>query len=444
MSETIKKIEINSLSTNENNPLFINKSDTQTFLNITPTQNLTEIQNVDVNSFIPVNNKTINLENSNKEEIKINNNKENNIYKFQEEVLKCAATVGVGYSKVSAGCGDILESITDGIIWTGGKIVEGTTYAVAQGAGLFNNDTEKSIMDWREGTKNWFKESIAVNNVDNLEDSLYNTEIGRKINNYSYLKYDSETANTIENVSKIGGEIVAATAATIATGGAASPTLVAVVGGLGFAAGAGEQSQKTYQSIQNTTGAQEAGIFFSGLESATRWYAYGRLGAGLTSTVSQIRNIASHGKWTTKFGTSDTISGALKTIIKTRRHRNTRKILMNSAKDAGTSFIDMSNGVFGTLADSLNRDNVSAAETGGRIAIGLVQNIIINTGVNSVDYLGGSLRTLNFIDSLDKRVISLIKTLIKTADAAEDSGVVPLDAYDIGEDVVNNIKERDN
>ena len=88
---------------------------------------------------------------------------------------------------------------------------------------------------------------------------------------------------------------------------------------------------------------------------------------------------------------------------------------------------------------------MSAGETGGKIVVGLIQNIFINTLIKRPAHLANSIRGLQEftnIDSLDKRVTSLIKTILKTADAAEDSGVIPIDAYDIGKNIAENIEER--
>ena len=339
-------------------------------------------------------------------------------------ITKATATHIVTNAKFVAGMYDVIEHIGDGIFWTGGKVVEGTTYAVAQIAGLVSEDAKKSVLNWREQEKAFVKDNIAVNVVDNIENSIFNSTIGSAINEASHLKYDSKAANKIEDITKVGAEIAGATAATIATGGTASPTLVAVVGGLGFAEGTGEKAQNIYKENKNITGANEGAILFSGLEGATKWYAYGRLGSGAISATEQIRNIATHGEWTTRFGTSNTLSGALKTLFQNRRRRNVREYLGKSVVGALTNFedvVDMSGGIFGTISNSLDTKDTSAVKTGATVASGVVKNVIINTSLNKLDFFGDSLRTPAFVDSLDNRIISLTKTLFKTIDAAQDS-----------------------
>ena len=373
------------------------------------------------------------------EEIELRVPEKNN--RLLDTLASVGATILVADVKVASGVYDIFEHINDGLLWTGGKIEEGSLYSIAKIAGLFDTNAEKDIMNYRQHLKEVTKDNIEVNHVDQMEDTIFSTPFGSRINEASYLKYDSKVANAIEHATEIGVELAAATAATIVTGGAASPTLLSVlgVGTLGFLEGAGETSEKIYKENKNTTAAKEAGILLSGLFEATKWIALGRLGTGAISTAREINFIRQHGTWTSKFGSSDTIRGALKKLFITRRTRNPKLMWKKSLIEAITSptdIIDVANGVFETISNSLTSDNTSAGETGGRIAVGLVQNVVINTAVNRVDILSRSFRTLSFIDSLDKRVLSLVKTIIKTADAAEDSNVINVDLYDIGKDII--------
>ena len=394
-----------------------------------------------VNNNTLTNNQTINNNNLNSEVVDLNITKSPNKYIMPSGV----ATGAVITTKVTSGILDVFEHIGDGMVWTGGKAVEGVSYAVAEVAGLFNQETKDSILNWRESAKKWVKEDIEFKSVDAIENEFYNTEFGKSINDASNIKHDSETAEIIEKVSEVASEIALATAATVVTGGAAASTLIGVVGGLGFAAGTGEQAEITYNKTMNATGAQELGITFSGLESAATWYAYGRLGSGLLSIASQVKSVATHGAWTSRFGSSTTIGESIKKVWKTRRKRAFKKYLKSYVKESLTSvddIVDMSSSVFGIAADSLNNQDMSGKETAGRMVTGVIQSFVINTIIKRPDHVTNSFKVLGDlpIDTLDKRVASLIKTIVKTADAAEDSGVIPLDAYDIGVSISNLVK----
>ena len=87
----------------------------------------------------------------------------------------------------------------------------------------------------------------------------------------------------LRGASEMVGKLVLATAATIVTGGAAAPLA------LGFLFGVGDQAEKVYQENPNTTGAQELGIFISGLGEAANWYAQGKLGQGALSFIDALK-----------------------------------------------------------------------------------------------------------------------------------------------------------
>ena len=203
----------------------------------------------------------------------------------KDTAISVYSTASVIGTSVVSGIVDIGEGIVDGLAWTGGKIVEGGSWLVGKVAGLFSKDAEESVMNWREKAKTDVKEFIATDWVGKANDWFYqDTALGQAINENSYLKYDSEIAQGIRSVSETVGKIAIATAATIATGGAAAPLT------LGFLFGTGEQAEKLYQENPNTTGAQELGIFVSGLGEAANWYAQGKLGQGAVGLFNVARN----------------------------------------------------------------------------------------------------------------------------------------------------------
>lgn len=203
---------------------------------------------------------------------------------FSDLKTKVSSTGAVVTTSVLSGVTNIGEGIVDGLTWCGGKVVEGASWLVGKASGLFNDDTETSIMEWRDQAKTNVKEFIATDWVGEANDWFYqNTEIGQSINENSYLKYDSEVAQGITNATEFASKLAAATAATITTGGAAAPLA------LGLLFGSGEQAETLYQENLNTTGTQELGIFVSGLGEAANWYALGKLGQGGLTLANIIK-----------------------------------------------------------------------------------------------------------------------------------------------------------
>ena len=380
----------------------------------------TNTENIDLNSYLP-----------NKEDIK----QATDI--LGDLVKSTAAGSVVSKAKMTAGLYDIIEHVVDGVIWTGGKVVEGVTYALGSSN---NEEYNKKILSWREKEKQFVKDVIAEDVVGHIEDAVFNTQIGKKINDASYMKYDSKQANTIENTTKIGGEIAAATAATIATGGAASPTLLAVTGSIGFAEGAGIQAQKTYQQNKNTTAAKEAGILFSGLAKGTQWFAYGRMGQAVINSANVASEITiNQGKWGAD--SSKTVKEAISTLWNTQRRRKQGDMITKATIKATRDFVDrvdVANGIFETLATSLNDGNMSAKETGTKIVKGVVKDVAINSVINRGMLFTNSLRTPTD-KNLDNKIITLARELLETVDSTEDSGLIDM----IKEKIEKGINENE-
>ena len=390
--------------------------------------NIKKVKKPDVESYtLHTNNKQTS---NNIDSVVINGiNNVNDIYN------RTKATIAMGTIKAEAGLFNAIEFIGDGELWAVGKVFDGGTYALAQGIGMINPSAKSAIMDFRKNVDDWIVDDMAVDITGALQDELFNTDMGKNINDASFMKKDSVAAQRIEKVSKFGGEVALATAATVASGGAASPVLISTLG-LGFAEGAGEQANNLYQQSTGTTTAKEASIFFSGLSEAATWYAYGRLGSGLIKLGGQVGGAITHGPYSSRFGAHNTLGGALRNIKDSMIKRDLKTYLKNSVKLAFTekeNIIDMFNGVTKEISDSLATGK-STGETIGRVAVdGLVQNILFNSIVGGVTMVGDNMKfkyPIETADVLDKRVISIIRTIIKTADAAEDSGAINVSLYD--------------
>ena len=166
------------------------------------------------------------------------------------------ATLAVGTTSVLSGVLDIVEGIGDGVVWVASKAV-----------GIVSPDAEEAM-----------KEFIARDLVSEANEWLYeDTEFGRAINDASYMKYDSELAQGIRDVTEDVAVFAAATALTVFTGGAAAPLTI----GLGAAYGLGEASESTYATYGTDTSTfQELLILGNGALSALSWYTSGKLGKG--------------------------------------------------------------------------------------------------------------------------------------------------------------------
>ena len=158
------------------------------------------------------------------------------------------ATVAVTTTSILSGVLDIGESLLDGVVWCGSTI-----------ASWFGADTTEA------------KEFIARDLVTEANENFYeNTDIGQSINNASYMKYKSETAQKIRTISE---KVTIFAAATVATPLAA--------GGLGFAYGTGNAAENTYATKgTNTSAIDELLILADGGLSTLSWYTTGQLGKG--------------------------------------------------------------------------------------------------------------------------------------------------------------------
>lgn len=362
-------------------------------------------------------------------------------------IVRSAASNVVNKVKVAAGVLDVVENISDGFLWTGGKVVEGGSYVISQVAGIFDDDVKSSILNWREDAKDWTKETIAYGVVDNAEDTLFNTRLGKTINDASYMKYDSVLANTIENATKIGAELAAATAATVATGGAASPLMVAIVGGVGFAEGAGNKAQKIYQQSLKTTGAKELGIAFSGIANGASWVAKGLFGVATLKQFGTIGNIASSA------GSFNNLAQATGETLSTHKLRSVLAYIIRTRNEARSiqNIVDTVGSVFDTLAESIDNGD-SAAKTATKVSVGLVTNIALNRLFDIASLRARDIREAASIAeimgvkdiTLKKNIKSAVQLLIEQVDTFLDGGFIETHAENNAIDYIFDRVERSN
>lgn len=201
------------------------------------------------------------------------------------------ATGAVVATNVIAGVGKVSEYIIDGVIMVG-------TGVASAGTGLYDgiNAAYSGITGskYTSATKSmWNKTMDLISNdtTGDIYNSFYQTGLGEMINNTSALKYDSAGATAVKDVSIKATEVIAATAVTVATGGAAAPFVAA---GIGFLEGTGKTAEERFSAGNREV--KDIGLaFLGGVGKASEWYGYGQVGSNiyngaknfLTKNVSQ-------------------------------------------------------------------------------------------------------------------------------------------------------------
>ena len=220
-----------------------------------------------------------------------------------------AATGCVALTSVVSGVVKIAEGASDGLTWLGGMAVSGV--ARLFGNKEFANNIEDMVMD-----------EIARDIVGEMNEKFYkNTELGRTVNDASTLKYNSELAQGIQNVTTEIAIIAGATAATVITGGAAVPLFVG-----GFLVGAGQSAESNYQDIENRDFWEDSiEIGVDGTIKGLSTVAYGRAGA---AAFNGVKSVVDNG---IKNTFKETLHAFNKDAIKSTIKNNGKKILRTTA-----------------------------------------------------------------------------------------------------------------
>lgn len=292
------------------------------------------------------------------------------------------ATVAVGTTSILSGVAKVDELIADGIVWIEGKKVEGVSWLVGEVAGLFSEDTKNSIMKWREDVKKNVKSEIERDRVGELNEWFYeNTKIGQSINEKSYLKYDSDVAKVMQNITTKVTEIAAATALTILTGGAAAP----LVFGVGCAEGIGKTAEKTYQNGGNFDDGTFS-ILLSGGLNGVSWVANGKLAQGAFEIVKDASSVGLLETGSTLLNDtllnkefwSNTLKNGLS--LKTISSSGNSVVNVNALMNYGSSLMSIG----GDFVDVLNSDEGFTPENimslGGKYLAALGLNVLEDSG----------------------------------------------------------------
>lgn len=331
------------------------------------------------------------------------------------------ATKAVVAKSVYNGVANIGEGLADGLVWCGGKIVEGASFLGGKVAGWFSDEAEQSVMEWRDQAKTDIKEFIATDLVGEANEHFYKeTSLGQWINDNSYLKYDSKGAQFITKGTEVVGKIAAATAATVVTGGTATPLA------LGFLFGTGEQAEKVYQNNTDTTGAQELGIFVSGIGEAANWYAQGQLGKGALNLVDIIKKNGLS-------ATATTILTGAKSFLQNISKNGLKNTLKNTIKGTVSNSSLTSVMAADNLADSVGivGDNLSDWLVGNeqfnltnalKASGELLSAWLLNMGMDGLaNYLIGKKGLSNVTEEVSE-LLDTNESITELVDSAPNSG----------------------
>ena len=193
---------------------------------------------------------------------------------------EAAATLCVGFTTLTSGVLKVGEYVYDGATWLTGTVVAGGARML--GAEDFAVEVETLTMD-----------SIARDRVGELNESLYG-EGGwlEGVNATSALKYDSELAKSMQNVTTKGVVLIGATAATIATGGAATPVLFAAA----CLEGAGQSGEEHFQDKENRDfWSDSIDIGFDAVITGLETVGTAKAGASLYNGVAALREVGFKG-----------------------------------------------------------------------------------------------------------------------------------------------------
>ena len=312
-----------------------------------------------------------------------------------------ASTGAVLANTITSGVLDLGEGIVDGLAWCGGKIVEGGSWLLGSVVGLFDQNAGQAIKDFGVERDNDVKEFMEVDWIGKANDWFYNeTAIGRHLNEASLMKYDSETAQKIRGITEKVAEIAAATALTIATGGAAAPLAVGLLYGMGTA------GESTYQQYGTGTSVlQELGIAGSGALTGLSWMATGKLVAGFLEI----------GKTAAAVGTKKVLSQIAKDVV-------TKDFWMKALKEGLTG----ANGVGNYIASAMmtgdnlipyiNGEKEWDANAIGSLALEFLKNLGLNVAEDALRGYIGNFNSENAIREITEAASRIERPKLNPSD----------------------------
>ncbi len=308
---------------------------------------------------------------------------------FAEGYARLVSTGAVITTSIVSGVGKVAEGIVDGIAWAEGKIIRGGSWLIGKVAGLFSSEAEQSITEFGKSFEQASKEFMAVDWIGKANDWFYQTTgLGKLINEYSYMKYDSEAAKKIREISQKAAEFAAATALTIATGGLATFAVGALYG-------MGKAGESTYQrNGTDTSLLQELGIAGSGALTGISWLATGKLGKGLLEV----------GKTAAAIGTKQVISQISKDVL-------TKDFWMKAIKEGLTGANGVGNHIASAMMTGeefipyLTGEKPLDAKAVAHLALMYVKNLGLNVAEDALRGYLGNFNSQKIISEFEARVI---------------------------------------
>ncbi len=305
------------------------------------------------------------------------------------------AGIGNFFAEVGATAAVITTSVTSGVLKLGEKVLDGVVWVGATAGRAMGFDTSG------------MREFIARDLVGEANEAFYeNTDLGRMINDKSAMKYDSDLAKGVQNVSEKAAEIAAATALTVCTCGVATFAVGTVVG-LGSAA------ESTYQNNGvDTTVMQELGIAGSGVLTGLSWMANGKLGQGAINLGKDIAESGAKevlGSAAKHIFNKDFITKQLKNTLSLRKITENGKVVLNF--NALMNYVSSAFGTGQSLVPYITGEeefNATAALKIGRIYLTyLGLNVLEDVGRDYLsDYKAGKYATDLIDDIVEGRVKS--------------------------------------
>ncbi len=251
---------------------------------------------------------------------------------FTEFNTQLAATGAVVTESAVSGVLKIGEYIDDGAHILVTTVATPTTYLIDKVAG-----TDLTDQMW-DATM----DDVARDKVGEARQWFYEgTPIGQYINEQSQLKWDSEGAQLIQDVSEKAGEVAIITAATIASGGTAAPLLA----GVGFLKGTGEEAERRYNltdengNYTNRSWKDTGLAYLSGLAEAAEWYGTSQAIGAATQGINAVKQYGFDGL---KQMVSSGMAGSTPRDVAKTVLRGAKKSLFEADTwiDVGTGFVD--------------------------------------------------------------------------------------------------------
>ena len=317
----------------------------------------------------------------------------------EEGLLSVNADIIVGATSILEGRYKVVEGLADGLINIG-------TGAASICCRLFGNE------EAAQQVEEWGMDVVSKDVVGDIKEWFYeDTDIGREINDHANLKYDSDTAKTISDISEKVTFAATATAATVFTGGAGAAAFGAVYG-------MGESAERHYQADDrgNYWDLKNAGgIVLDSALSAAEAYGAGQMGATAIKGVSALGKMGFSGaKELAKEKLSDFSLKAATKTLKSQTAKIAKTAAVNTLKDKDF-YVD--------AATTIAGDVKTGIETGEWNVGHMVTATAASYGTNFVGNLAGGVGDA-VIDAkgYGKNIDSARKTAFENFDAANTTG----------------------